>query len=158
MGAGGALGCVSAGGVAERDGGGARDHLGEAAEVDARCACDADARAQAGDCRAEGAAGETCAKEKLIMPLAWVNSRRSLALPVAWSQPSEGRRTCRPRFFWAQKRRRERARYNSRREPGFLRVARHRQRLSRMNSTLRECRMWSSCFAPVSEQSSDVLA
>src|SRR5579864_7216058 len=83
MGAGGALGCVSAGGVAERDGGGARDHLGEAAEANARCACDAGARAQAGDCRAEGAAGGTCAEEKLIMPLARLNSRRSLALPVA---------------------------------------------------------------------------
>src|SRR5260370_41292414 len=77
MGSGGALGCVSAGGVAEGDGGGARDHLGEAAEADARCACDAGARAQAGDCRAEGAGG-TCAEEKLIMPLARLDSRRSL--------------------------------------------------------------------------------
>jgi len=49
MGAGGALGCVSPGGVAERDGGGARDHHGETAETDARCACDAAGRAQAGD-------------------------------------------------------------------------------------------------------------
>jgi hypothetical protein len=78
MGAGGALGCVSPGGVAERDGGGARDHLGEAAEADARCACDAGARAQAGDCRAEGAAGGTCAEEKLIMPPAGLDSRRAL--------------------------------------------------------------------------------
>src|SRR5260370_34587296 len=77
MGAGGALGCVPAGGVAERDGGGSRDHLGEAAEANARCACDAGARAQAGDCRAEGAAGGTCAEEKLIIPLARLNSRRS---------------------------------------------------------------------------------
>src|SRR5260370_42352314 len=77
MGAGGALGCVPAGGVAERDGGGARDHLGEAAEANARCACDAGARAQARDCRAEGAAGGTCAEEKLMMPLARLNSRRS---------------------------------------------------------------------------------
>src|SRR5258708_34559415 len=76
MGAGGALGCVPAGGVAERDGGGARDHLGEAAEANARCACDAGARAQAGDCRAEGAAGGTCTAEKLIMPLAGLDSRR----------------------------------------------------------------------------------
>src|SRR6266478_1194860 len=80
MGAGGALGCVPAGGVAERDGGGARDHLGEAAEADARCACDAGARAQAGDCRAEGAAGGTCTEEKLIMPLARLDSRRSLVI------------------------------------------------------------------------------
>ena len=34
-------------------------------EADARCACDAGARAQAGDCRAEGADGGTCAEEKL---------------------------------------------------------------------------------------------
>src|SRR6266851_7336207 len=77
MGAGGALECVSAGGVAERDGGGARDHLGETAKANARCACDAGARAQAGDCRAEGAAGGTCAEEKLSMPLGRLNSRRS---------------------------------------------------------------------------------
>jgi hypothetical protein len=32
-----------------RDGGGARDHHGEAAETDARCACDAAGRVQAGD-------------------------------------------------------------------------------------------------------------
>src|SRR6266404_815157 len=69
MGAGGALECVSAGGVAERDGGGARDHLGETAKANARCACDAGAPAQAGDCRAESAAGGTCAEEKLSMPL-----------------------------------------------------------------------------------------
>src|SRR5882672_6134090 len=103
MDAGGTLGCVSAGGVAERDGGGARDHLGEAAEVDARCACDAGARAQAGDCKAEGAAGETYAKEKLIMPLARVNSRRSLAMPVAWSQPSEGAANLPPSFLLGAK-------------------------------------------------------
>src|SRR6266436_5744826 len=97
MGAGGALGCVPAGGVAERDAGGARDHLGEAAEADARCACDAGARGQADTCRAEGAAGESCAKERLIMRLARVKARRSLALPLAESQPSEGRRTCKPK-------------------------------------------------------------
>src|SRR5260370_41997592 len=78
MGSGRARGCVSAGGVAERDGGSVRDHLGEAAETDARCACDAGAGAQAGDCRAEGAAGGTCTEEKLIMPLAGLDSRRSL--------------------------------------------------------------------------------
>src|ERR1700730_18152374 len=77
MGAGGAQGCVSAGGVPERDGGGARDHLGETAEANARCACDAGARAQAGDCGAEGDAGGTCAEEKVIMPLGQLNSRRS---------------------------------------------------------------------------------
>src|SRR5882762_4673358 len=80
MGAGGALGCVPAGGMAERDGGGTRDHLGEAAEANARCACDAGARTQAGDCRAEGAAGGTCAEEKLIMPPPRLNSRRSPSL------------------------------------------------------------------------------
>src|SRR4029077_20582387 len=74
MGAGGALGCVSPGGVAERDGGGARDHHGEAAETDARCACDAAERAQAG----EGAAGETCAKETL--------NRRRGRHSVSWSR------------------------------------------------------------------------
>src|SRR5579864_6758915 len=104
MGAGGALGCVSAGGVAERDGGGARDHLGEAAEADARCACDAGARAQAGDCRAEGAAGGTCAEEKLIMPLARLNSRRSLA-PVAscgaqFATPSSSSAANHPGGLW----------------------------------------------------------
>src|SRR5579859_5812219 len=78
MGAGGALGGVSAGGVAERDGGGARDHLGEAAEADARCARDAGARAQAGDRRAEGAACGTSVEEKLILPLVRLDSRRSL--------------------------------------------------------------------------------
>src|SRR6266404_9927767 len=77
MGAGGALGCLSAGGVEERDGGGARDHLGETTKANARCACDAGARAQAGDRRAEGGAGGTCAEEKLSMPLGGLNSRRS---------------------------------------------------------------------------------
>jgi hypothetical protein len=49
MGTSGALECVSSGGVTERNGGGARVHHGEAAETDARCACDAAGRAQAGD-------------------------------------------------------------------------------------------------------------